>query len=69
MEKEVVWDLWTLDGSVGRSCAGTTSGASAEFMVIVRMWPSDLAVTGVVGVVGCTPVDCKEESELFDVTS
>lgn len=56
-------------GSVGRSCAGTTSGASAEFMVIVRMWPSGLAVTGEVGVVGCAPVDPKEESELLGVTS
>lgn len=39
-----VWDRRTLTGS---GFWTTTSGASAEFMVIVRVWPS-----GFVGVVG-----------------
>jgi hypothetical protein len=38
-------------------------------MVIVRMWPSDLEATGLVEFVVCAPVDCKDESGLFDATS
>lgn len=39
--KEAVCERRTLAGSDSGS-EGTTSGASAEFMVIVRVWPSDL---------------------------
>lgn len=38
--REAVWERRTLAGS-GSDSEGTTSGASAEFMVIVRVWPSD----------------------------
>lgn len=39
---KAVWERRTLAGSgSGSGSEGTTSGASAEFMVIVREWPSD----------------------------
>lgn len=39
---KAVWERRTLASGSGSGSEGTTSGASAEFMVIVRVWPSDL---------------------------
>lgn len=59
--REAVWERRTLAGEAG--VVGTTSGASAEFMVMVRVWPSGLgngsSVVDVVGVWGS--VDEEEE--------
>lgn len=64
---EAVWERRTLAGEAG--VVGTTSGASAEFMVIVRAWPSGLGngswVVDVVGVWGL--VDEEEERGLVSV--
>lgn len=60
--REAVWERRTLVGEGWGGVSGdegTTSGASAEFMVIVRVWPSGFVIVRwvVEGVVACTVVD------------
>jgi hypothetical protein len=64
---EVVCERWIVGGGDWGLGFGTTSGASAEFIVIVRVWPSAWAGLELVGVGGLVGDWRRDAVEAFGV--